>query len=194
MRRTRPPLDRFMEKVDRTGDCWIWTASLDASGYGKFMSKSRNVGGRTIHAHRWSYEHFVGPIPPGLTLDHLCRNKSCVNPAHLEPCTIGENTRRSPTTLPGSNVRKTHCPQGHPYAGDNLIINVRRGRPNRRCATCKADRSADTSALLRRAREALGLSRDEYRNAHGFSRATAFEILRGFESTTNDPRGTDGIR
>lgn len=188
MRRTRPPLDRFMEKVDRSGDCWVWTAFRNAAGYGTFMSKSRNVGGRTIQAHRWSYEHYIGPIPEGLTLDHLCRNKSCVNPDHLEPCSIGENTRRSPTTLPGANILKTHCPQGHPYSGDNLIINVRRGLPNRRCATCKAARAADTYVLLRRARTALGLSRDEYRSAYGFSRAVAQDILRSFE-TTNDPRG-----
>lgn len=90
---------RFESKVNRDGPvsaalgsrCWVWTPPLRPDGYGQFWVASK---GRAIVAHRWSYEHHVGPIPEGLTLDHLCRNRSCVNPTHLEPVTRGENVRR----------------------------------------------------------------------------------------------------
>lgn len=70
--------------------CWEWDGTLSVEGYGVFRENYRQ-----IKAHRWTYEQFVGPIPDGLTIDHLCRNRRCVNPAHLEPVTAGENARRS---------------------------------------------------------------------------------------------------
>ena len=80
---------RFWPKVDLTLDCWLWTACT-TRGYPTFSENGTNVRG-----HRWAYEHFVGPIPDGLHLDHLCRTPLCVNPDHLEPVTPAENTRRS---------------------------------------------------------------------------------------------------
>jgi len=102
---------RFWSKVACRGGCWEWTASL-RRGYGRF-----SIGYRTFPAHRVAYEMLVGPIPDGLTLDHLCRNKVCVNPAHLEPVTGVENTQRGPSGE--FNREKTHCFRGHPFDDEN---------------------------------------------------------------------------
>lgn len=129
---TRPALeDRFWPKVDASGDCWLWTASRFPDGYGSF-----SVNGRARGAHRVAYELLVGPIPSGLTLDHLCRNPSCVNPTHLEPVTDRENVRRGhgPTAV---NARKTHCIHGHLLDEQNTYI-YPAGRCCRRCAITRA--------------------------------------------------------
>ena len=87
----RPDHERFWEKVDRSGECWTYTGSLNEKGYGIFWSNSEQ---RTMRAHRFAFEDQVGPIPEGMQLDHLCRNPACCRPSHLEPVTSGENTRR----------------------------------------------------------------------------------------------------
>lgn len=86
-------IERFLSKVDKRADgCWHWTAALMPNGYGYFrVSTPRR---RMVYAHRAAYELLVGPIPDGMVIDHLCRNKSCVNPEHLEVVTQGENVRR----------------------------------------------------------------------------------------------------
>lgn len=125
----RDPIDRFAEKIKKTEqDCWLWTGSGTVGGYPSFWS-----GERFVLAHRWSYEHFIGAIPDGLVLDHLCRVKRCVNPAHLDPVTQRENVMRSigPTSI---NAAKTHCPRGHPYDEANTYVYPRDG--SRRCRTC----------------------------------------------------------
>lgn len=123
--RVRPtPAERFWAKVDKTDTCWIWTASTDPGGYGCFQ-----VDGRSVKAHRWAFEILVGPIPFGLHIDHLCRVRSCVNPDHLEPVTVAENVNRGLRGKP----QVTQCPQGHPYAGDNLYEYAGR----RYCRRCK---------------------------------------------------------
>ncbi len=107
----RPPVSRFAEKIALTDSgCVEWIASTDSKGYGKFQWEGgRN--GRLMPAHRWAYEWVVGPIPDGLQLDHLCRNRRCVNPEHLEPVTQRVNVLRGvgPAAL---NAGKTHCYRG----------------------------------------------------------------------------------
>lgn len=127
--------DRFMPKIAKPqgeGGCWLWTASLNHHGYGQFGISDK--GRRRPHlAHRVAYELLVGPIPKGMQIDHLCRNPRCVNPAHLEPVTPAENTRRG---LVG--VLKTHCPQGHPYDAENTYY--AKGAKHRLCRTCNRER------------------------------------------------------
>lgn len=122
-------IDRLLRKVDQTPDCWLWTGAVQSSGYGSIGI----CGGRTALAHRISYELHVGPIPAGLHIDHLCRNRLCVNPAHLEPVTAAENNRRT------GHGAETHCKRGHDLAGDNLLIKKRgAGRaPVRNCRACR---------------------------------------------------------
>lgn len=119
--------DRFWSKVDVAGVCWEWTAGT-ARGYGHFYFEGKDVG-----AHRWAWEYLVGPIPPGLELDHLCRNPPCVNPDHLEPVTQRLNVERG--AVPRLRAAKTHCPQGHPYDEVNTYRNP--AKPNsRQCRAC----------------------------------------------------------
>jgi hypothetical protein len=128
--------ERFWEKVDKSGGpdaCWLWLAHKGNKGYGSFA-----VNGREPRAHRWAYERFVGPIPEGLLLDHLCRTPACVNPAHLEPVTNLENLRRGKSVRTMLNAQKTECLHGHPYTAENTYVGPR--KPNRECRTCRSDK------------------------------------------------------
>lgn len=129
---------RFWEKVnkDGPGGCWLWTASFrNEQGYGQF-----GVSGRTVVAHRMSYELMVGPIPDGLVLDHLCRVRRCVNPAHLRPVTDRENIL-APGALgiTKAMAEKTHCANGHEFTPENTARQGPDGR-YRRCKTCNRNR------------------------------------------------------
>lgn len=156
-RYTRIPLiDRFMRHVspDPNTGCWLFTgADRNGDGYGAFNVGDKSEGTyRLRSAHRVSYEIFVGPIPEGLHLDHLCRVRCCVNPAHLEPVTCRENLRRGIGTGSGVVADKdtaarrgnvaakraiTHCPRGHEYDEENTYHH-----PNgtRHCRACYRER------------------------------------------------------
>lgn len=110
--------------------CWNWTGTVDRGGYGHL-----SIGAKYVQAHRFAYSLFVGPIAAGMTIDHLCKNRRCVNPDHLEVISLRENVLRSdgPCAL---NARKTECKNGHPLSGDNLRVLYENGRRRRRCIAC----------------------------------------------------------
>lgn len=141
--------DRFWRDVDKSDGCWNWCGNKNQKGYGRFK-----IGAVRVSAHRWSYEHLVGPIPEGLTIDHLCRNTSCVRPDHLEAVTNKVNSLRGygPTAM---NARKTHCSMGHEFSGANLATRPDGGR---RCRACSNKRSIEGQAKARRAKRALAES------------------------------------
>lgn len=137
-------VERFWAKVDRRSDaeCWEWQAARFL-GYGAFGVP---VPRRTVRAHRFAYELLVGPIPEGLDLDHLCRNRACVNPAHLEPVTRGENVRRG---LVGAlRPPKTHCIHGHEFTPENTYENGGK----RFCRSCERARGPAKRARERQKR------------------------------------------
>lgn len=105
--------------------CWEWNASKTSDGYGWFRD-----GSGPVRAHQWAYEYFIGPVPEGLELDHLCRNRACANPYHLEPVTDRENTIRGVNARP----KKTHCKQGHAFTPDNTYFRKNGRRACRQCS------------------------------------------------------------
>lgn len=127
-----------MNKFTRGPGCWMWHGKTNAEGYG-LIHAGGNVR-RYLRAHRVVYEHLVGPVPDGLELDHLCRVKGCVNPAHLEPVTHKENSRRA--------LVRPCCKRGHP-------LDKQTGR-HRYCSICRreaeARRSTEEYNALRRAK------------------------------------------
>lgn len=130
--KTLSPVERFWDKVEKTDSgCWEWQASCLPRGYGRF-----GLDGVMVLAHRYSYELAVGPIPDGLQIDHLCSNPRCVRPSHLEAVTARVNLLRGDTIVARA-AAATHCPQGHPYAGDNLVVE-KTGK--RKCRACRKAR------------------------------------------------------
>lgn len=127
---TQEQLDRFMPKVNKTETCWLWTAAI-AAGYGQFHPWR----GKQVRAHRISYEHFVGPIPDGLQIDHICRVKNCVNPAHLCPVTAKENMANTPPRKP-----YLYCKKGlHRLDEGNIYYENRPEKLKRICRACTLD-------------------------------------------------------
>lgn len=131
----RPPAqdeaERFFEKVDALAPCWEWTGGTNEAGYGRFTRAPGHTD-RYVYAHRWAWEHLVGPIPEGLTLDHLCRNTVCVNPDHLEPVSPEENARRL-----GKHV---WCASGRHRLDETAYV---RSNGHRFCGECSRERNRE---------------------------------------------------
>lgn len=134
--KTQSDLDRFMAKVmpEPNSGCWLWMGWVNTEGYGQFGASGRSMG-----AHRWGYIALAGAIPAGLQLDHKCRVRCCVNPAHLEPVTNQENARRGALfgTMGKANAAKTHCRHGHSLAGDGALVRRQKTGVRRRCVLCR---------------------------------------------------------
>jgi hypothetical protein len=131
---SRPLAKRFHEKyaIDLATGCWNWTACLTRDGYGSIAMGAPSR--KTALAHRVSYELLIGPIPEGLVIDHLCRNRACVNPAHLEVVPFAVNVLRGEGAC-AQHARRSTCGYGHPY-------DATRRDGKRRCLRCAADASA----------------------------------------------------
>jgi hypothetical protein len=126
-------LDRLLAKIDidpATG-CWNFTGRIESNGYGRIHAVA---GEAPWLSHRLAYTLLVGDIPEGLTIDHLCRNRACCNPDHLEPVTVRENIRRGDSHA-GRKARQTHCKRGHAFDEANTIRDRRNG--GRICRQCK---------------------------------------------------------
>ena len=117
----------FWLKVERTDGCWEWLASRSTAGYGRIW-----WNGKLMQAHRVSYELFFGAIPIGMDLDHLCRNRGCVNPYHVEPVTRRTNLLRG-LGIPAISAARTHCAKGHPFT----VSNTYWYRGSRQCRICR---------------------------------------------------------
>jgi len=129
-------IQRFLSHIEiDVNGCWLWTRSLNPLGYGRF-----NLNGKTVQAHRFGYEIYHGEFPKGKVTDHLCRNRKCVNPVHLEAVTQQENISRGNTGK--MNATKTHCPYGHELTSMNT-------RDARKCKECDRIRSSNYRARMK---------------------------------------------
>lgn len=134
--------ERFWSKVDKTVKCWNWLGHKNRAGYGVY-------GGKLAH------RIVMAPIPKGLEVDHICRNRACVNQAHLRVVTHRENTLAAGSqTASAINARKTHCPKNHPYSGDNLYYRKRRHGFARECRACLKAANAKQYAIIKERRDA----------------------------------------
>lgn len=123
----QPVADRFWDKVNKTDSCWLWTGSVNIAGYGQV----RGDTGKNERAHRVAYAMLIGNIPTGLTLDHTCGVRKCVNPQHLEPVTTEENTSRH------HRKRGQYCRRGHERTEENTYFPRGQGP---KCKVCRAER------------------------------------------------------
>lgn len=135
-RRTGNPIPTFMrgytdfericQNLEEVGGCLVWSRSLRTDGYARTW-----VGNKTTYVHRFMYENIIGPIDKGLVIDHICRNRACANPAHLEVVTQKENVRRGNIVINKQN--RKHCLSGHAYNEKNTYY----FKGNRQCRVCK---------------------------------------------------------
>lgn len=129
--------ERFEAKYipEPMSGCWLWTGAQLKAGYGQFRNEDHAL------AHRWPYSHFVGPIPPGAVVRHVCDTPSCVNPVHLEPGSYADNMADKVRRGRHENQKKTHCKHGHPFDAENTRWDAKRGR--RQCRACSASRTKE---------------------------------------------------
>lgn len=144
---------KFDRLVVASGDCRLWAGAVDRrDGYGRFY-----VGGKTVGAHQFAYRRMYGDVPEGMVIDHVCRNRRCVNPDHLRTVTRVENVMIG-SGVTAENARKELCTHGHPLSGENLYV-----KPNgeRGCRQCRLEASRRYKARRREAAAALSPSNQE---------------------------------
>lgn len=137
MKKTRTDQERFHASYEaKPSGCWEWKLKPDRDGYALFSVGSDTDGtARRVRAARWACQEFVADVPVGYHVDHLCRNRICVNPAHLEPVTPLENSRR------GANPNRPFCPHGHQMTVDNTYVHPKTG--NKSCRECRRNSIAE---------------------------------------------------
>lgn len=145
---TESDIARFWRKVDKTEDCWNWTATK-SNGYGNFT-----YNGMDIRAHRFSVL-LKQEIPPKMVLDHMCRNRSCVNPDHLRIVTNRQNSIENSNSVSAINLKKTHCKRGHMLAGENLVKSALKKFGVRYCIACSKIHKEKSSKKKKDARVAV---------------------------------------
>jgi hypothetical protein len=146
----RPLNERISALSVRDGDCIVWVGAKSSSGYGQIK-----VNRVVRQAHRVAFELEHGTIPAGRVLDHLCRNRACVNPAHLEPVSNRENVLRG-TAPSARNATKTHCSRGHELSEDNVYVHASQNRVARQCRECNRIKSRNRYRALEDIRRCAG--------------------------------------
>lgn len=139
------PEQRFFRKLRQVGDCWEWTGAKDPDGYGQFCPSAANGDVRLARAHRWVYEFMVAPIPPGLTIDHLCRNRACQNPWHMEPVPSGVNVSRANALRAWE--KREFCKRGLHRLDESARVNRKTG--SRQCRPCVVQRRRERRQEIR---------------------------------------------
>lgn len=177
--KARPVLERFIPKVRviPCGGCWEWTASLQPSGYGQIHGPD----GQTLYTHRYSYELAYGPIPEGLYIDHVCRNRACCNPMHLRAVTPQVNATENSTSRAALYAARTVCDCGHPF--DRLSV----GRSCPACRRRRRGREGQPPALPKldpvkaeeiRRRHSAGERNGDLARAFGVSPVTICDVVK----------------
>lgn len=181
----------LFRNIQKTETCWLWLNKPQAGGYGYTGAGWRKNKGQTCLAHRAVYILIKGPIPDGMVLDHLCRNKICVNPDHLEPVTRKENTYRceyAPATI---NLQKTHCINGHELSGANLRISKQTSeRVCRACGRAKTTRWMKANSDKRKSYKREYCQREhvkQYRAEYGRQYRARLKAIRASRSTAAIP-------
>ncbi len=132
--------ERFMSKITKVNNCWLWNAGTNFKDYGNF-SITINGKTKTYRAHRFIYEYINGPISEGLLVCHSCDTPRCVNPEHLWLGTVSDNAIDSVNKKRHGMTKKTHCPQGHEYTPDNIYTRASRAKYARECRLCRRIKS-----------------------------------------------------